>query len=164
MTAESELTERQREVLALVREGKNPTEIGKALGISSQGVHGHLRRLRGHGLIPDEYAGGTGGKPAATRRPGVRGGTNATITPETAIRAAIELIEAQMHGLQARLTDIAEERTGLDREEEEILVGLERLEAMRSAQAAQMKPPEHKPAAKAKPKPPAKPQADAVTT
>jgi DNA-binding CsgD family transcriptional regulator len=45
-TSEDELTERQRDVLRLVREGKNPTEIGKELEISSQGVHGHLRRLR----------------------------------------------------------------------------------------------------------------------
>jgi FixJ family two-component response regulator len=37
-TSEGELTERQRDVLRLVREGKNPTEIGKELEISSQGV------------------------------------------------------------------------------------------------------------------------------
>jgi DNA-binding CsgD family transcriptional regulator len=46
MTDESDLTERQRDVLRLVREGKSPTEIGKELSISSQGVHGHMRRLR----------------------------------------------------------------------------------------------------------------------
>jgi predicted ArsR family transcriptional regulator len=48
---ESTLTERQADVLRLYREGKSPTEIGKELDISSQGVHGHLRRLRAHGLI-----------------------------------------------------------------------------------------------------------------
>jgi predicted ArsR family transcriptional regulator len=45
------LTERQQQVLKLTTEGKNPTEIGEALGISSQAVHGHFRRLRAHGLL-----------------------------------------------------------------------------------------------------------------
>jgi DNA-binding MarR family transcriptional regulator len=48
---DDDLTDRQRDVLRLYREAKSPTEIGRALQISSQGVHGHLRRLRQKGLI-----------------------------------------------------------------------------------------------------------------
>lgn len=44
-----QLSEKQRQVLELHNKDMNPTEIGKALGITSQAVHGHFRRLRDHG-------------------------------------------------------------------------------------------------------------------
>lgn len=53
MTAD-QLSPRAQEVLELTQQGKNPTEVGAALGITSQGVHGHLRRLREKGLLPPD--------------------------------------------------------------------------------------------------------------
>ena len=157
-----DLTDRQRDVLRLHTEGKNPTEIGKALDITSQAVHGHFRRLREKGLI----AGDVGPKPAARKPRGeaglVRGGTNATITPETAIRAAIELIEAQQAGLRDRLEEIGEERAALKLEEQGIHDALETLESMRPAQV-EPPSPEPKPAAKAKAKAAAKPEPEPAT-
>lgn len=47
-------TERQTAVLEMHKAGLSPTEIGRELGITSQGVHGHLRRLRKRGLLPSK--------------------------------------------------------------------------------------------------------------
>jgi DNA-binding MarR family transcriptional regulator len=95
-TPESELTERQRDVLRLHREGKNPTEIGRELDISSQGVHGHLRRLRGHGLIESEA------RPAAAKRRDAR----QAFDPASTIAAVQQAIAAQRAQLDSREAEI----------------------------------------------------------
>jgi predicted ArsR family transcriptional regulator len=112
-TSEDELTERQRDVLRLVREGKNPTEIGKELEISSQGVHGHLRRLRTHGLIEEGQL--ATAKPAA-RKPRAAPATNArpSFDPASTIRVVVQAIK--------------EQRNELDRREEEIDAEIARLQ------------------------------------
>ena len=104
-TDESELTDRQRDVLRLHRDGRNPTEIGKELGISSQGVHGHLRRLRGHGLIED---GAPAAKPAARKRSANerhRGAASA-FDPAAAIAAVQQAITQQHTQLDDREAEI----------------------------------------------------------
>lgn len=49
-----QLSERATQVLTLTKAGKNPTDIGAELGITSQAVHGHLRRLRDKDLLPPD--------------------------------------------------------------------------------------------------------------
>jgi hypothetical protein len=99
-TSEDELTERQRDVLRLVREGKNPTEIGKELEISSQGVHGHLRRLRAHGLIEGDAAPATAAAPKPSRRPSARNAT--PFDPASTIRVVVQAIATQLSELDRR--------------------------------------------------------------
>jgi DNA-binding Lrp family transcriptional regulator len=98
-TPESELTERQRDVLRLQREGKTPTEIGNELGISSQGVHGHLRRLRDHGLI--ERGAAKPAKPRDARAPGPR-----RFDPASTIAAVQQTIATQRAELDTREAEI----------------------------------------------------------
>jgi predicted ArsR family transcriptional regulator len=111
---ESTLTERQADVLRLYREGKSPTEIGKELDISSQGVHGHLRRLRAHGLIE----GDTPKPPAAPRR--ARSNAVEPFDPADSIRAVVRTITAQLDALNAREADIDAEIARLQAEKKQI--------------------------------------------
>jgi predicted ArsR family transcriptional regulator len=123
--APDELTDRQREVLDLVNEGKNPTQIGAALGISSQGVHGHIRRLRGKGLIPEDY-----GAPRPAAAPRKQRDSPTAVDPHAAIMAAMAGIQEQRRQLEARLEAITAERVGLDDEEAAVRAALNTLAAM----------------------------------
>lgn len=62
------LSEKQAEVLKLHNEGKNATEIAKTMGIKPNGVHAHIRRLRGKGVIP-AAASSNGSRKSSTRKP-----------------------------------------------------------------------------------------------
>jgi predicted ArsR family transcriptional regulator len=114
--SEENLTERQADVLRLTQEGKNPTDVGRELGISSQGVHGHLRRLRAKGLLPDEEP-----RPRARRR---NGRTPAPVDYLSAIRAAAERAEREILDRQAEIdaeiADLKREREALDGALEEV--------------------------------------------
>lgn len=94
------LTDKQREVLELHNDGKSPTEIGKALGITSQAVHGHFRRLRASGLVPDTGA----AKPAAAKRPARITAPNGrqAFDPGSAINAVKLAAAQQRRELDAR--------------------------------------------------------------
>lgn len=122
MKDESELTDRQRDVLRLHREGLSPTAIGKALDISSQGVHGHLRRLRGHGLIesvraPAEPA----GEKHVTRAAGAKTrGPAAPFDPADTIRTVVRTITAQLEQLNTREAQIDEDIERLRAEKQQI--------------------------------------------
>lgn len=111
-TDEAVLTDKQREVLTLVREGKNPTEIGAALGVTSQAVHGHLRRLRGHGLLPDE--------PTKPGRAASRARKNGIFDPEDALAAVRSTIETQKAALNQREAQVRSEIEALTQELEQI--------------------------------------------
>lgn len=113
--ATDDLTDRQRDVLRLLREGKNPTEIGRELGISSQGVQGHMRRLRQKGLA----------EPAASPRTVAPAANARTRGPAAPFDPASTIAAVQ----QA----IADERAKLDRREAEINAEFERLRAEQQA-------------------------------
>lgn len=125
-----DLTERQRDVLRLHTEGKNPTDIGRELNISSQAVHGHMKRLRGKGLIAEENPKPTTSSPRRER------GEPTTIDPHAAIMAAMESIQQQVAQLESRLEAIAQERVGLNDEEASIRQALNTLAAMQHAPSA----------------------------
>lgn len=113
-TATDDLTDRQKEVLELHNQGKNPTEIGNALAISSQAVHGHFRRLREKGLIPGD---GPPRAAAAKRRPNARRGLDAAAAVD-AVRQAAEQQRDAIHGRQqeidAEIASLNAERSELD--------------------------------------------------
>lgn len=113
------LTEKQRQVLELHNEGKNPTEIAEALGISSQGVHGHFRRLRSKGLMPEE---------PGRRRPTPNG--RHPVSADDALEAVRETVRTQRQGLEDRKTAIATEIKALKTQDEEIDQALAALDAM----------------------------------
>lgn len=50
--AETQLSERQKQVLEGIQAKKTPAEIAKEMHISVNGVHGHIRRLRASGALP----------------------------------------------------------------------------------------------------------------
>lgn len=120
-----DLTDRQRQVLELKREGKSTGEIKDALGISSQGVSGHLKRLRTKGLLPPEDE--PSARPATSvRKPRQR----PAIDPAAAIMAAVEGVRQQRRELEGRLQEIEAERRSLDDEEAGVRAAIERLDAM----------------------------------
>lgn len=113
MTADPEkLTERQSDVLRLTKEGKNPTDVAKELGISSQGVHGHLRRLRAKRLLA----------PDAPKRKGANG--RAEVDYLATIRLAAEQAEQDIRKRQSEIdqaiANLQAERDGLNAALEEV--------------------------------------------
>jgi predicted ArsR family transcriptional regulator len=109
----TDLTKRQKDVLRLVREGKNPTEIGKELGISSQGVHGHMRRLRDRGLLPAADRAKPAGRPRATANHKVSP-TSALEAVRATVREQLEAIDARQAAIEREITALTEERDQLD--------------------------------------------------
>lgn len=51
MTATKQPTRKQQQVLDLLDQDKTATQIAKAMGITPNGVHGHIRRMRATGLL-----------------------------------------------------------------------------------------------------------------
>lgn len=113
------LTDRQRDVLRLHGEGKNPTDIGTELGISSQGVHGHLRRLRDKGLI--EGTGRTTPVAVPNGRP---------LSAADALEQVRQAAATQRQQLVDRKAAIASEITSLKTQDAEIDAALAELDAM----------------------------------
>lgn len=109
--SETDLTEKQQQVLALHRENKGPSEIAEVLGITSQGVHGHLKRLRGKGLIEERPG-------AAVRPPSARG--NARVNPSAALEIVRQAAREQVAAVQARQAEIDTEITELRAEKNEL--------------------------------------------
>lgn len=112
----TDLTERQQQVLALHREGKNPTDIGRELSITSQGVHGHLRRLAARGLVELE-------RPARARDDV----PNGRLDPDEALRAVRQAAIEQVHVVTQRLTAIDGEIEALRNEKKGLQKALEKL-------------------------------------
>jgi predicted ArsR family transcriptional regulator len=129
-TSEDELTDRQRDVLRLHREGKNPTEIGKELDISSQGVHGHLRRLRAHGLIEELEAAAPKSKRAPSKPRDGR-----SFDPADTIRTVVRTITAQLEELSTRETEIDAAIAQLRDEKKAIAKAREQLTTLMPAEA-----------------------------
>lgn len=68
--ATTQLTERQKQVQDLVKDGKSPAEIGTALGITTNGVYQQLRRIReltGKSKPKATTKKASGAKPAAAK-------------------------------------------------------------------------------------------------
>src|SRR3954453_13013155 len=71
--AKAQLTERQQEIVDLLEQDKTPTEIGKKLKISTNGVYQQMRRIR---KIPGyKSSGNTSGAASSgtTRKAGLSG-------------------------------------------------------------------------------------------
>jgi DNA-binding Lrp family transcriptional regulator len=107
-------------VLRLHRAGKNPTEIGEELGISSQGVHGHFRRLRDRGLMEGKTATSTP-KPAATDRP---------VDAASALDAVRQAAATQRQQLVDRKAEIDREVKSLKKQDGEIDAAIAEIDAM----------------------------------
>lgn len=124
MTASSDdgLTDRQRDTLRLHREGKNPTEIAEALGISSQGVHGHFRRLRAKGLME--------GDDRAVRASSRRRNGSGPVTADDALEAVRATARTQRNALIERKESITAEIDALKAEAKKIDKTVGELDAM----------------------------------
>lgn len=100
------LSDRAQQVLALTKQGKNPTEIGTELGITSQGVHGHLRRLREKQLLPPDPKAKAKAPKADNGRP--------DFSVQTAFDEVRASIERQQRDLDAHMVDIDRELEQLE--------------------------------------------------
>lgn len=97
VTETGALTERQQEVLALVKEGVGAREIGLRLGITRNAVYQQINRLKKHGQLPDgrdgqESTSSDKTPPSATERALVRvtsDGTTSTNNREAPLSAQL---------------------------------------------------------------------------
>lgn len=97
-----ELTTRQREVLTMIEAKKSTGEIASALGITTQGVHGHMRRLRQRGLIPE----------ASPRRTAVR----KSVSIEDTFAPLRDVIDRQRQALERQDERIVEQILAAEKE------------------------------------------------
>lgn len=107
----ADVSPRAAEVLALTKEGKNPTEIGTQLGITSQAVHGHLRRLRDKGLLPPD--------PRARGKAGTDNGRS-EFSAAGAFREVRASIARQQQELDRHMAGLDRQLEELDRRKNEI--------------------------------------------
>ncbi len=117
-TPGDDLTDRQRDVLKLHREGKGPTEIGAELDISSQGVSGHLRRLKAKGYIEDDTPAAP--KPKAKPKAAKPKADGEQFNPASTIQVVVETITVQLDALARREREINDEMSQLTAELNEI--------------------------------------------
>lgn len=108
-------TAKQAKVLGYVKEGKTPAEIAKRLRITTNGVYGHIRKLKAKGLID-------GGDPA----PASSNGSHPTASLEEVhlilakakdtAAARVEAIQDRLTAIKATAEELANEREGLEKE------------------------------------------------
>lgn len=113
-------TKKQQTVLGLLAEGKDATAIAKRMKISTNGVYGHIRKLREKGLIDAD------GKPANGGAATVAAAESNGHRPESVgqvdemVKAAIVTIEGRESEIDKRLFANAEERAKLDAEAKQL--------------------------------------------
>jgi predicted ArsR family transcriptional regulator len=96
-----------------------PTDVGRALGISSQGVHGHMKRLRARGVaVPGET------RSVSRERPG------RPARAQEALSRVAEAVAAELAKIDQRLEVLAHVRATQDAEEAELKATAERLVAL----------------------------------
>lgn len=109
------LTSKQKKVVTALEAGKSPKDIAKSMGISVNGVHGHIRRLRKIGALPQP----TGSRSRAGTRRATTRGRRASSNGRLKSPAARALAKAVSQA-KGRLHEIDVERQKLDAEEAEI--------------------------------------------
>lgn len=112
----AKLTDAQRQVLELREQGLSPTQIGREMGITSQAVQGHLRRLRAKGAVEP------------LRRRGR--GASLAFDPGAAIEAVQHAIAAQRAAASARLGELDEQIKALQAEKKVVQRTITELDAL----------------------------------
>jgi DNA-binding CsgD family transcriptional regulator len=117
------ITARQREVLRLTAAGHSPTEVGRALGISSQAVHGHFRRVRvnGHAVPCRRQRSADLAAPSLSR-----------VTADGALAAVSASIIEHERLVATRLDEVAAQIDELQRERTSLQDGMAALREMRA--------------------------------
>jgi hypothetical protein len=114
--AESDLSERQRAVLQLARDGKTVPEVAAAMSITPSGVREHARRIRQAG-IDITFTNGRRGRPGRQARPAASPPASGLAAPATgqsasaddALRRAVDAVRAERARLELRLGELEAE-------------------------------------------------------
>jgi predicted transcriptional regulator len=120
--AKTEVSDRQKPVLEGIEAGKKPADIAKEMGISVNGVHGHIRRLRAAGALPKAKARANGGaktkgaakRTTSARKPssnGRRAVSRSNLSPVvTAMRKAHEKADKRVAEIDSQIAKLTKER------------------------------------------------------
>lgn len=122
------LSPRQAEVLAMLKDDKTTGEIAAHMKITTQGVHGHIRRLRERGFLP-----ATPARKAPTRK---AVSIDDTLDPLRTVieRQREQLLRQDIH-LRNQTQELQQEIADLAKERDAIQVALERLETLELSMA-----------------------------
>lgn len=106
MTADSNLTRKQKKVLALWQQGKTPAQIAKALKVGRNGVYTHLRNLREKGYNLDGDEGNT--NPAKTKVKVTSNGSGkiTSASLQTAISDAAKVAKHRAEQIEKRKAEL----------------------------------------------------------
>lgn len=119
---EGTLTKKQQKVFDLLQQGLKPQAIATRMKISTNGVYGHMKRIREAGFeIPNGDNAAANGAARA----------EALVQIDALVKDAIGTAEERMRAIDARRSELSEERDKLDSEDtalakEEELLGVER--------------------------------------
>lgn len=126
-------TAKQAKVLGLIAKGKSASQIAKAMGISTNGVYGHIRKLKDRGLLDAD------GKLSASEQQAqdtitLGNGSQSDIPESMAevkriLNQATEVAEKRQEAIKARLEAIGQESEALDREAKGLIAEAEWLNA-----------------------------------
>lgn len=133
--AKAQLTERQAEIVDLLEKGKTPTEIGKKLKISTNGVYQQMRRIRkipGYSKVGNT-SGGSGGstrKASASRSSGRKSTRTSTPAPSRPAPAAKPVTAREVLEGEVKVVSdqIAEQQGVITQAEEDIATAKLRIE------------------------------------
>ncbi len=106
MTTVEGLTKKQKQVLGYIAKGKTPKQIATRMGISVNGVYGHIRKLKAINALD-----ANGKPPAAEASPSASNGHDGK-----ALKEVESLIKAAQGAADARQAEIDEAIRGIDRE------------------------------------------------
>lgn len=114
------ISEKQEQVLKLHKEGKNATEIAKEMGIKSNGVHAHIRRLRAKGLIPKVSGSRKSGSTRKSKATTTRNSRRASSPRSPRVPASVKALEQakaqaakRVEQIDAEIAKLTDERNAL---------------------------------------------------
>lgn len=103
-------TERQQQVLEMLKAGVPTAEIAKKLGISDNGVYQHKRRLVQKGLLPANHSGTTTNQ-----------GAEAAISQLTQdAEKAVKAVDAELAELQKQKDSLTTQLRGVEEREAQL--------------------------------------------
>lgn len=127
------LSKKQKKVYDLLQKGKTPKQIAAKMGISVNGVYGHMRRIEAAGFEV-QRSGRGGSSDRATPAPAAsQNGNGAVAGVDAGVEALVKTIESRIGDIKEEAEGISLEREKLDVRTEELTTECKELETRHSA-------------------------------
>jgi hypothetical protein len=131
------LSKKQKKVYDLLQKGKTPKEVASKMGISVNGVYGHMRRIENAGFeVPRSGRGGSSGRTETPAPAASPNGGGAVSQVDIGVEALVKTIEDRIGSIKEEADEISDEREKLDVRTEELTKECKELETRHKALAS----------------------------